>query len=433
MKATTQKIFFLALIFFQVKTKVAGQDNYSGKWVYETPSCQLTLNVGSPDHQVAYPALLEIKSDSFQGYYYTLLAKKDFRRLFLSREKWIREESENTGMLLRYLSGVLHYRKDLKGNGLLELERLPCMDCEKSNHSNSNISFNENIIKSENILFKRIEDKAYSDTGFHRILQPGLSPVFFGIKTDTLITTVRDAGIHFSEAKDNDILSLKMNQQVIMDEFDASEKRTDESFFLDTGVNHLILFSENYGKKKTANGGVELLINKSRYPISFDESKTKQAIFLLQRIMYADPAADPWKIDRKKYPEIDWDRNRRKTTEQTKKNKKSKEDVIGEIITRSAELTFAIWDDAVEDGDSISLQINDEWMTQGFPVKNKPQFLKIKLTPGPNVITFLADNLGSISPNTSVLEIIDGSKRKSFHIETDKDRSNQVRIYYEIN
>ena len=110
-----------------------------------------------------------------------------------------------------------------------------------------------------------------------------------------------------------------------------------------------------------------------------------------------------------------------------------KEEVIGEIISRSANLTFAIWDDAVEDGDSISLQINNEWLAKGFPVKNKAQFLQITLKPGPNVITFLADNLGSISPNTSVLEIIDGKRRKSFHIETDTDKTNQVRIFYEVN
>jgi hypothetical protein len=95
-------------------------------------------------------------------------------------------------------------------------------------------------------------------------------------------------------------------------------------------------------------------------------------------------------------------------------------------------LTFAIWDDAVEDGDSISLRINERWITQGFPVRKKPQFITVNLDPGPNYISFIADNMGSIIPNTSVLEIIDGKRRKSFHIETDLDQNNQVRIYYEL-
>jgi len=63
----------------------------------------------------------------------------------------------------------------------------------------------------------------------------------------------------------------------------------------------------------------------------------------------------------------------------------------------------------------------------------KPQFLTVTLQPGPNVITFMADNLGSIIPNTSVLEIIDGKKRKSFYIETDLDLNNLIRIYYDTN
>jgi hypothetical protein len=35
-------------------------------------------------------------------------------------------------------------------------------------------------------------------------------------------------------------------------------------------------------------------------------------------------------------------------------------------------------------------------------------------------------------PNTSVLEIIDGKKRKSFMIDTDLSKNNQVNIYYEF-
>jgi hypothetical protein len=54
------------------------------------------------------------------------------------------------------------------------------------------------------------------------------------------------------------------------------------------------------------------------------------------------------------------------------------------------------------------------------------------LEPGPNSIIFVADNLGSVVPNTSVLEIIDGKKRKSFMIDTDLSKNNQVNIYYEF-
>jgi hypothetical protein len=106
--------------------------------------------------------------------------------------------------------------------------------------------------------------------------------------------------------------------------------------------------------------------------------------------------------------------------------------MVGNIISHSQQLTFAIWDDAVEDGDTISLSINGRWITKGYPVLKKPQFITVTLQPGPNLITFVADNLGSIIPNTSVLEIIDGKKRKSFFIETDLFRNNLVNIFYDV-
>jgi hypothetical protein len=65
-------------------------------------------------------------------------------------------------------------------------------------------------------------------------------------------------------------------------------------------------------------------------------------------------------------------------------------------------------------------------------VLKKPQFITVTLTPGPNVITFVAENLGSIIPNTSVIEIIDGKKRKSFFIETDLNQNNLIKIFYDL-
>ncbi|MEO7047238.1 MAG: hypothetical protein ABI091_18190, partial [Ferruginibacter sp.] len=51
--------------------------------------------------------------------------------------------------------------------------------------------------------------------------------------------------------------------------------------------------------------------------------------------------------------------------------------------------------------------------------------------PGENAINFIADNVGSIPPNTSVLEIIDGKKRKAYRLETVPGDNNFVKIYYD--
>ena len=106
--------------------------------------------------------------------------------------------------------------------------------------------------------------------------------------------------------------------------------------------------------------------------------------------------------------------------------------LLGNVEVSSRKITLAIWDDAVEDGDSISLSINGNWIVQGLAVKKRPQFIIVTVEPGQNKITFIADNLGSIVPNTSVLEIIDGRKRKSFMIDTNLSQNNLINIMYDI-
>jgi hypothetical protein len=68
----------------------------------------------------------------------------------------------------------------------------------------------------------------------------------------------------------------------------------------------------------------------------------------------------------------------------------------------------------------------------GISVKKKPQFIKVSLYPGENKIIFIADNLGSIPPNTSILEIIDGKHRKSYMIDTNLGQNNAIKIIYDF-
>jgi hypothetical protein len=111
---------------------------------------------------------------------------------------------------------------------------------------------------------------------------------------------------------------------------------------------------------------------------------------------------------------------------------KPNEKLLGNILSTSRQVTLAIWDDAVEDGDTISININDKWVAKDFPVKKATQFLTVTLKPGPNTINFIANNLGSIPPNTSVLEIIDGKKRKAFMLETVMGENNLIKIFYQL-
>ena len=106
--------------------------------------------------------------------------------------------------------------------------------------------------------------------------------------------------------------------------------------------------------------------------------------------------------------------------------------MVDSLTVQASEVTLAIWDDAVEDGDSISLQINNEMYYPGLAVKKKPRFIQVKLYPGENNIIFMADNLGSIPPNTAMLEIIDGKRRKAYMINTNLGVNNAIKILYDF-
>ena len=168
-----------------------------------------------------------------------------------------------------------------------------------------------------------------------------------------------------------------------------------------------------------------------RLPVGYNEFENKKfkldftnkadiaATFIVAKIYYAKD-----KDDYTHFQNFDMNDPNQKVLNRNDK-------LVGSIVATTQQITLALWDDAVEDGDSVSININGRWIVQGFPVKKNPQFIRVTLAPGPNTITFVADNLGSIPPNTSVLEIIDGKKRKSFTIETNLDQNNLIKIFYD--
>jgi hypothetical protein len=220
-------------------------------------------------------------------------------------------------------------------------------------------------------------------------------------------------------------------------EWAKEARRGDMNHFMSRLI--FCFFAEDQGSLFPASGAsVKLKFDHFNKVLSFKDTENINANFIAIRI-YVQGNGDGNEDDKSTLHEID----RKYYEDSVVKNKYFNSDpgnlsqresvVSGDYITRSPQLTFAMWDDAIEDGDSISLSVNDIWITRTFPVKKNPQFLTVNLKPGTNIITFAANNLGSIPPNTSVLEIIDGKKRKSFYIETDLNKNNLVKIIYDIN
>src|SRR5690606_26550809 len=155
---------------------------------------------------------------------------------------------------------------------------------------------------------------------------------------------------------------------------------------LDTVLNILSFFAENYGRIPPSSGSLQVQIGKENFKIQYSNKADISSTVIVTKIYY--------------YPDspllITQHNEMSDALLRTIKSRDS-------LYTTNPEITLAIWDDAVQDGDSISLYINDSWFVQGMLVTIQPQFFQIKLKPGPNDIVFVADNLGAISPNTSIL------------------------------
>ena len=111
---------------------------------------------------------------------------------------------------------------------------------------------------------------------------------------------------------------------------------------------------------------------------------------------------------------------KKKVEKKIEKKKKKEEEKINVMSTKvlkdgddmlikcySDKITIYIWDANQEDGDKISLVVNDKYLLKNFTTKRKRKKIKYKLKKGENIIEITAENLGSTPPNTSRIEIVD--------------------------
>lgn len=413
----------------------AQADNFSGTWVMEeqhdvyTPAVYFELQVAEPEQQTLYPAQLKINYGNFKAVYQLLLVKKNNTQLAIGRNKFaVKEEPFSIGNWTVLLNGTFDLGNDIAGNKKLTINRMfakrygisfpAIMSFEESNRTTAmGIS---DFLKKAPLQLKKINQFAWRSADINKILFTYLAPAYFGI-VDTLYTTSAKASLNFSENNktDNDSISVMLNGNMIINKLDISKAGFLQDIQLDTGLNILCFFADNYGKIPPNTARLNLVMNEKKYTMDFTSKQNISASFIIAKIYF--------------YPflqqGIPSEILARKSITQKIQQRETK--LIDSMRAETQEITLAIWDDAVEDGDSISLQINDDIYLPGLAVKKKPHFIKVKLYPGENKIIFIADNLGSIAPNTSILEIIDGKRRKSYMIDTNLGQNNAIKILYD--
>lgn len=423
------KLLLTLLLFIPVVGIAQQPDKFTGTWSFqkedaENKKYEIELQVASPEAATLYPSLLTIKYAQFTGVYQVLLVKKNEYQLAIGRQKIpVKEEPFSIGSYTIPFNGTF----DLSGDHL-NVKRIPAkrygfpvpaLSVYEEENKMTVLRISE-FLRNEPVRLSKINHIAWRGAAATNMLYTHNAPGYFGL-TDSFYVTTAKGTISFSEnnRSDDDSVSIVLNRRLLVDKIDINKNTPSHEIALDTGMNILCFFAENYGNVPPNTAKLNLAFGAKKFSLDFTSKQNMSATFIVAKI-YLLP-------EKQKTPaEI----IARKTITDRIEQRQTK--LIDSIRVTSQEVMLAIWDDAVEDGDSISLQINDEIFMPGLAVKKKPQFIPVKLYPGENKIVFIADNLGAIPPNTAILEIIDGKKRKSYMINTDMRQNNAIRISYEL-
>ena len=104
--------------------------------------------------------------------------------------------------------------------------------------------------------------------------------------------------------------------------------------------------------------------------------------------------------------------------------------VIKQITTEETELTIDLYDNGEIDGDTVSIYHNNELVVSRARISTRPVTVKIKVDKSNphHELVMVADNLGRIPPNTSLMIITAGKKRYEIFISSSEQKNAKVLI-----
>lgn len=106
---------------------------------------------------------------------------------------------------------------------------------------------------------------------------------------------------------------------------------------------------------------------------------------------------------------------------------------IPEINVDTGEIRLDFYDNGQIDGDSISVRINDKTVLSHQKLGAEPitTFIKMDVNNTFQEVEMIAENLGTIPPNTALLIITAGKKRYELFLTSSTQKSAKVRFLYE--
>jgi len=104
--------------------------------------------------------------------------------------------------------------------------------------------------------------------------------------------------------------------------------------------------------------------------------------------------------------------------------------VLKTIKVKEGPFTISVYDDKLVDGDSISLLINGEIALMKVLLSKEPLTVNYTINRNnPRIeLLFIAENLGTIPPNTGTLEIKSGNKIQQVFVKTNEEKNAKIII-----
>jgi hypothetical protein len=415
---------------------MAQADKFTGTWQMSrkpyagsSSSIIMNLQIGIPDQKQLYPAKIKLQYGQFNGTYEMLLARKNDGQLGISRGKYpLNETPFKLGIWIWYLNGTLDFqdnklslhrkwidKADFWMRGLYEGDEI---------WESTKVTMRDFLYR-DSITLKKINNSPLADSSVRRILKPETSGIYLGIY-DRIVTgdSIATMKVEDQEKYDKDTVTLLHNGKPLFYRSEINDHNRELQVKLDTGRNLFIFFADNYGGIPPNTGYLYMETGGKPYGFDLSNRSNVWGTFLVADVYFKPIVQNPTAqktIAQKPIVQNDLnDQVAKRTTEP-----------VATIAVDTAAIVLELWDGEIQDGDSISLRLNGKWVATGFPVKNAVQKIPIQLQPGENELLFMADNLGSIPPNTAELRIRYGQKTRVLGLSTDMRKNNTIRLILE--
>lgn len=105
-----------------------------------------------------------------------------------------------------------------------------------------------------------------------------------------------------------------------------------------------------------------------------------------------------------------------------------KSQTVQSLSISADSVEIALYDNGLVDGDSVSVYLNGQVLLQHVRLSENAFRYTVRLKPGSNELSLLAENLGSIAPNTGLLVLRNGDARHNIYFSADLQTNARIEI-----